>query len=99
MPGYLYKNKTDIEYYLIWASRPLPKNKFSKYRGVQKNNNPDKPYRVAIRFKARQHIIGTFTDEIAAAKAYNEAALRIIGEAARPLLNEIPETTEQHGNK
>jgi hypothetical protein len=94
MPGYLYKNKTDIEYYLIWAGRPLPKNKFSKYRGVQKNNNPEKPYRVAIRFKARLHIVGTFTEEIAAARAYNEAVLRIIGEAARPLLNEIPETTE-----
>lgn len=95
MPGYLYKNKSDIEYYLTWASRPLPKNKFSKYRGVQRNTDPAKPYRVAFRFKCRHYVVGVFTDELEAARAYNKAILRVIGEDARPLLNNIPETTEQ----
>lgn len=95
MSGYLYKNKSDIEYYLIWANRPLPKNKFSKYRGVQRNTDPAKPYRVAFRFKCQHYVIGAFSDELEAARAYNRAALSIIGEAARPLLNDVPESSEQ----
>lgn len=79
---------SDKDYYLSMANRPRPKNKFSKYRGVGKNGNPEKPYRAYFRYKGMNYYIGAFADEIEAAKAYNKAALKIIGEHA--LLNNIP---------
>ena len=35
-----------------------------------------------------RHFLGNFADELEAARAYNEAALRIIGDFA--LLNDVP---------
>jgi hypothetical protein len=78
----------DEEYYLSMANRPLPKNKFSKYRGVNKNSNPDKPYRVCFKYKGVNYYIGAYVDELEAARAYNKAAKAVIGEHA--MLNEIP---------
>lgn len=86
--GYYSKRKTDIEVYLANASRPTKPDKFSKYRGVHKSNNPKKPYRAGICFKGKRYVIGLFEDEIEAAKAYNKFALHLIGPKA--LVNEFP---------
>lgn len=77
----------DKQYYLSQALRPRPKNSFSQYRGVTKGS-PTHPYRVAITHMGVKHHIGVFVDELDAARAYNEAALRIIGDYA--VLNDIP---------
>lgn len=81
------RKMNDKDYYLSQAGRPLPKSKFSQYRGVQKNSNPKKPYRAAFRYKGMQYTIGAFETEIEAARAYNKAALAVIGDYA--ILNEL----------
>ncbi len=88
MSRYFKRKMTDEDYYLSMANRPLPKNKFSKYRGVNKNNNPAKPYRVCFKYKGINYYIGAYADELEAARAYNRAAKAIIGEHA--LLNQLP---------
>lgn len=88
MPSYFKRKMTDEEYYLSMANRPLPKNKFSKYRGVNKNSNPEKPYRVCFKYKGINYYIGAYADEIEAALTYNRAAKAVVGEHA--ILNEIP---------
>lgn len=88
MTSYWQTSKTEIEFYLVHARRPLPKNKFSRFRGVQKNNHPKKQFRVCITFNGRKFMGGVYADEIEAAKAYNSLALKIIGPDA--ILNEIP---------
>jgi hypothetical protein len=89
MPAYWRTPKSEIEFYLIHARRPLPQNKTSRFRGVQKNTNPKKPFRVAITFNGRRFMGGVFADELEAAKAYNALALKVIGPSA--ILNEIPD--------
>jgi hypothetical protein len=89
MGSYWATSKSEVEFYLVHARRPLPKNKFSRFRGVHKNSNPDKPFRVAICFNGRRILAGTYSDEIEAAKAYNRLALHVIGPKA--FLNEISE--------
>ena len=89
MGSYWQTSKTEVEFYLVHARRPLPQNKFSRFRGVQKNNNPQKPFRVALCFNGRRVLGGTFSNEIEAAKAYNTLALKIVGPHA--ILNEIPD--------
>jgi len=61
-------------------------NSASKYKGVQKS---DKKWRVTIFLNGNRFHLGVFSDEIKAAIAYNEAAIKYHGEFAR--LNEIPE--------
>lgn len=85
--GYYGPDIDDVQLYLNLASRPTPKNKFSKFRGVHKSNKIDKPYRAALCYKGRRYIAGNFACEIEAAKAYNKIALAVIGE--RALLNEF----------
>ena len=89
MAGYRSTTKTEIEFYLIHARRPMRKDKFSRFFGVHKNNNSKKPYRVAIRYRGLKTWGGAFEDEIEAAKAYNALALKVIGPQA--ILNDIPE--------
>jgi hypothetical protein len=89
MGSYYSTSKSDQEFYRIHALRPLPKNKFSKYRGVQKSNSKDRPYRVSFNFKGVRYYFGNYETEIEAAKVYNESVLRIIGELA--ILNQIDE--------
>lgn len=86
--GYYSKKTSDREFYEIMANRPKKKNAFSQYRGVTKNTGL-KPYRVQFKYKGVNHYLGSFDDEIEAAKAYNNAVLTIIGPFA--VLNEIPE--------
>lgn len=88
MTSYWQTSKSEIEFYLVHARRPLSGNKVSRFRGVQKNSNPAKPFRVAITFNGRRFMGGVFSNEIEAAKAYNALALRVIGPSA--ILNEIP---------
>lgn len=83
------RHMNDRDYYLSQAARPLPKNKFSQYRGVQKASNPDKPYRASFRYKGKQYYIGMYADELEAARAYNRAVLAVIGDYA--ILNELPD--------
>jgi len=85
--SYYRKKLSDKDYYLSQARRPLPKNKYSPYRGVSKGTATH-PYRVCVSYKGQRHMVGLFEDELEAAKAYNEAALRIIGDYA--LVNDIP---------
>lgn len=89
MATYWQTSKSEIEFYLVHARRPLPKSKVSRFRGVQRNTNPKKPFRVAICFNGRRFFGGAFCDEIEAAKAYNTLALKIIGPNA--ILNDIPD--------
>lgn len=86
--GYYSKKLSDQEVYEIMAKRPRRKDRFSQYRGVLKNSGL-KPYRVQFKHKGVNHYLGSFDDEIDAAKAYNNAVLAIIGPFA--VLNEIPE--------
>lgn len=86
---YFRKHACDDAFYRSMANRPLPKNKTSRFRGVQANRNPKKPFRVAFTFNRQRYYIGAYADELEAARVYNEAVLKIIGENA--ILNEIPE--------
>lgn len=89
MASYYRKTLSDKDYYLSQANRPLKANKFSKYRGVGKNRSDKEPYRAVLTHKGKRYYLGTFATEIEAAKAYNRAALAIIGDYA--VINELPE--------
>lgn len=90
--GYYTKNVDEKEHYIKLASRPNTKKKFSKYRGVTKNNNPKKPYRAALSYQGRRWFIGAFENEIDAAKAWNKLALIVIGDHA--LINKFDDVEE-----
>jgi len=53
----------------------------SKYKGVCWNKREGK-WVASIRFKNKLHLMGYFTDEIAAAKAYDKSASEFFGEFA-----------------
>jgi len=87
---YLNRKMSDVDFYTAMANRPVPVNKFSKYRGVSKNScNPKKPYRVGFTHAGVTYYFGSFESEIEAAKAYNVEALRVIGSHAK--LNVVDE--------
>lgn len=86
--AYFRKTTSEKEFYLTMSNRPLPKNKTSKFRGVQKGGNPKKPFKASFTYARKRYYLGNYATEIEAAKAYNSAALRIIGEHA--IINEIP---------
>ncbi len=88
MASYYRRKMSDKDYYLSMAKRPNSTKKFSKYRGVTKANKPGK-YRSVLTYKGQRHYLGEFYSEIEAAQAYNNAALRIIGEHA--LINDFSE--------
>ena len=86
MVSYLTRKMTDKEFYLSQASRPRPANAYSKYRGVSKGNKG--LYRAMLNYKGKRYYLGNYENEIDAARAYNKAALAIIGDYA--LINELP---------
>lgn len=86
MPSYYRKKLSDREFYLSQAQRPLRANKFSRYRGVTKGS-PTHPYRACLTHKGQRYYLGNYATELEAARAYNDAALRIIGDFA--LLNDL----------
>jgi len=59
----------------------------SKYKGVSLTGNAKNPYRAKIRINSKGLHLGVFNDELVAAKAYNDAALKHFGEFAH--LNEV----------
>jgi hypothetical protein len=84
--SYLSRKMSDKDYYLSQASRPRAANAYSQYRGVSKGNKG--MYRTVLTFKGKRYYLGQYENELDAARAYNKAALAIIGDYA--LLNEIP---------
>lgn len=68
-------------------SRKTKKPKSSKFKGVNFHKR-DRVYRARITVCGRKTELGTFRNEIDAAKAYNQAATEHFGEFAR--LNELP---------
>lgn len=84
---YYFDHACEKIYYQRLANRPLPKSKFSSYRGVQKSGNPRKPYRASFRYAGRSYYIGSYVTEVEAALAYNKVVKKVIGEHA--LLNDI----------
>jgi hypothetical protein len=89
MASYYRKLLSDKDYYLSQANRPPRPNKFSIYRGVSKNRSDKEPYRATLSYKGKRYYLGTFATEIEAARAYNKAALAIIGDYA--VINQLPE--------
>jgi AP2 domain len=90
MATYYKKTMSDKEYYLSQALRPLRPNKTSQYRGVSRNSKSEKePFRAMITHKGKRYYLGSFATELEAAKAYNKAALAIIGSYA--IINQLPE--------
>jgi hypothetical protein len=86
MPSYYRKRLSDRDFYLSQARRPLPSGKFSRFRGVTKGT-PTHPYRACLTHKGQRYYLGNYATELEAARAYNEAALRIIGDFA--LINDL----------
>lgn len=94
MASYLFNSRPDKEIYLSLANRPRKPHATSRYRGVSKTSNPNRRFRAALKHKGRHYYLGSYVTEVEAAKAYNDAALRIIGEYA--VLNDLTQesTTE-----
>lgn len=93
MGGYLFNKSSDRDIYLSLANRPKRTGAFSEYRGVSVTNNPKRPFRAALRHKGRYYYLGSYVTEREAAEAYNEGALRIIGDYA--LINDFSEDLEE----
>ena len=87
MVSYLTRKMSDKDFYLSQASRPRPATAYSQYRGVSKGNKG--LYRAMLTYKGRRYYLGTHESEADAARAYNKAALAIIGDHA--LINEVAE--------
>jgi hypothetical protein len=71
-----------------------PNVRKSKYKGVSVRNHDRKPFRATIEFEGRQHHLGYFSSEIAAACAYDAGARFYFGPHAR--LNFPGESHDQH---
>ena len=66
----------------------------SKYKGVCRNNQKNK-WRSTIKVNGKYIHLGNFKDELAAALAYDAAALKYFGEFARPNVHkDHPQTAE-----
>lgn len=62
-------------------------NGTSRYKGVV--STPGGKWSARIRINGKKTYLGTFTDELAAARAYDDAALEHFGEFARPNLPDL----------
>ena len=89
MGSYLTKKMSEKEKYLSLANRPPKTNSSSPFRGVSRSTRPKDKWRAGLTYKGRRYYLGVHDTEIEAAKAYNRAALAIIGDHA--VINEIPE--------
>jgi hypothetical protein len=87
--GYFNCTTTREAYYLSLANRPRPATASSPYRGVTRTTSKQLPWRAALGYRGARYYLGMFATELEAAKAYNDAALRIIGDHA--VINPLPE--------
>lgn len=95
MGGYLFSKSSDRDIYLSLANRPKKAGSVSQYRGVSTTNNPKRPFRAALRHKGRYYYLGSHATEREAAAAYNEGALRIVGDYA--VINDLSEDPKEDG--
>lgn len=84
--AYFKTHLTEKEYYLSLAKRKQNPGRISKYRGVTKGSK-NLPFRSQLSYKGKRYYLGAFETEVEAAKAYNRAALAIIGPHA--VINDI----------
>lgn len=89
MGSYLSNKMSEKEKYLSLANRPPRQDSSSPYRGVSRSTRPKDKWRAGLTYKGRRYYLGIHDTEIEAAKAYNRAALAIIGDHA--VINEVPE--------
>lgn len=71
--------------------KPTTRQFTSKYKGVNWHKN-NKRWEAGIKVNGIRKFIGSFTDEVEAAKAYNKAAIKHFGEFA--CLNKISSSEE-----
>lgn len=83
--GY-YAKIPDKDYYLALANRPQNRGTVSQYRGVTRGSGKI-PFRSQITYQGKRYYLGVYPTEVEAARAYNRAALAIIGPHA--VLNDL----------
>ncbi len=66
------------------ANKRLYRNNTSGFKGVMRNTEKGKPWRAVIKIDKRSRRLGNYETPEEAARAYDEAALRLFGEFARP---------------
>jgi hypothetical protein len=88
-----YVKIPDKDYYLALANRPQARGTVSQYRGVTRGNYKN-PYRAQFSYQGRRYYLGNYATELDAAKAYNRAALAVIGPHA--VLNDLSHSDELH---
>jgi hypothetical protein len=81
-----YVKIPDKDYYLALANRRQHRGTVSQYRGVTRGNDKN-PYRAQFSYQGKRYYLGNYTNELDAAKAYNRAALAVIGPHA--VLNDL----------
>jgi len=83
-----HKVKDPVAYYLALSGRPRSAKFSSRFKGVSRQGDSS-CWRAQVYKRGKKILVGVFDNEIEAAKAYNKAALAIIGPHA--ILNTFEE--------